>query len=547
MKKITRRSFLQAVGMTGLAAGMMSVMSGCGGSSSSTVASGSTAASSEAAADVDLSKIKDTIHMAVSQEASSYDVHKTTTLIARQVFAGTVWEKLVTLNANSEVIPELCSSYEMSDDACTFTFHLREGVKFHDGSTLSAEDVVASLNRWIDAYSNAAAMVGEGRFEATDDLTVTITCSAPALTLPDMMAGAAQPAIITTAACCTDEDANGYLNQYIGTGPYKFIEWKQDQYIKLEKFDDYCPYYLEGTTEEKMDGWGGYKHAYTKTIYIDKVAETATRVAGLQSGDYDVIWGVGSENTPMVEADPNLTLMSEQAGTLCMVFNKDPSSIASNNDIRRAVNAVANCDDLMASAFGTDYDLGSCYMDDLNAYWVTDAGKENYDLRDADKAKAYLESAGYNGETFTILAPTLNNYNNIGLVLQEELKSIGMNAELTTVDWATFMEYRKDPSVFDIYITSFASVPLPSLKAYYGPSYPGWTTDEKTAELLEEFNEATTRDDALAVWKELQEYSWDYLPCISTGHYHVAYACSSKVHGLYMGNGIYLWNAYAEA
>ena len=327
-------------------------------------------------------------------------------------------------------------------------------------------------------------MVGEGRFEAVDDLTVAITCSAPALTLPDMMAGAAQPAIITTAACCTDEDANGYLNQYIGTGPYKFVEWKQDQYIKLEKFEDYCPYYLEGTTEEKMDGWGGYKHAYTKTLYIDKVAETATRVAGLQSGDYDVIWGVGSENTPMVEADPNLTLMSEQAGTLCMVFNKDPISIASNNDIRRAVNAVANCADLMASAFGTDYDLGSCYMDDLNAYWVTDAGKENYNLCDADKAKAYLESAGYNGETFTILAPTLNNYNNIGLVLQEELKSIGMNAELTTVDWATFMEYRKDPSVFDIYITSFASVPLPSLKAYYGPSYPGWTDDAKTAELM---------------------------------------------------------------
>lgn len=110
MKKITRRSFLQAVGMTGLAAVMMSVMSGCGGSSSSTAASGSMAASSEAVADVDLSKIKDTIHMAVSQEASSCDVHKTTPLIARQVFAGTVWEKPVTLNANSEVIPELCSS-----------------------------------------------------------------------------------------------------------------------------------------------------------------------------------------------------------------------------------------------------------------------------------------------------------------------------------------------------------------------------------------------------------------------------------------------------
>lgn len=550
MKKISRRSFLRAAGMAGMAAGMMGLMSGCGGDGSSGTAasadSSASGAASAASGEVDLSKIKDTIHMATQQEAASYDVHKTTTLIARQVFAGTVWEKMVTLNANSEVIPELCTGYEMSEDATTLTFHLREGVKFHDGTVMSAEDVAASLNRWIEAYSNAGSMVGDSRFEAVDDLTATITCEKPILTLPDMMAGAAQPAIITTAACCVDEDANGYLNQYIGTGPYKFVEWKKDQYIKLEKFEDYCPYYLEGSTEEVMDGWGGYKHAYTKTIYIDKVTESSTQLAGLQSGSYDVI-NVSSDNKPMIESDPSYQLLEEQAGTVCMVFNKDPGSIASNQDIRSAVNAVTNCDDLMASAFGSNYQLGSCYMDNLNAYWVTDAGSELYDQRDADKAKEYLQKAGYNGEKFTILAPTLNNYNNIGLVLKDELESIGMNVELTVVDWATFTEYRKDPSVFDIYITSFAAVPLPSLKAYFGPSYPGWTNDEKTADLLEQFNTATTREDALSVWDELQAYSWEYLPCISLGHYIVSYACTSKVKGLYMGGGVYLWNAYVEA
>lgn len=547
MKKITRRSFLRAAGIAGLAAGTMSILGSCGGDSASTA--GSAAASSGSSGDagpVDPSKIKDTIHFAVAQEAASYDVHKTTTLVARQIFSGTVWEKLVTLNAASEVIPELCESYELSEDGKTLTFHLRQGVKFHDGSTMTSADVVASLNRWTGAYSNAGAMVGDSQFTAPDENTVTITAESSLLTLPDMMAGSGQPAIITTAACCADEDANGYLNQYIGTGPYKFVEWKQDQYIQLEKFEDYCPYYLQGTTEEIMDGWGGYKHAYTKTIYFDKVSELATQLAGLQSGEYDII-SISSDNKPMIESDPSYQLLEEQAGTVCMVFNKDPSSIASNQDIRSAVNAVTNCDDLMAAAYGSNYQLGSCYMDDLNAYWVTEAGSEYYDQRDPEKAKSYLESAGYNGETFTILAPTLNNYNNIGLVLKDELESIGMKAELTTVDWATFTEYRKDPSTFDIYITSFAAVPLPSLKSYFGPTYPGWTTDEKTQELLTEFNNATVREDALKIWDELQEYSWQYLPCISLGHYIVSYACTNKVKGLYLGNGVYLWNAYIEA
>lgn len=546
MKKITRRSFLQAAGIVGLAAGTMGFLSGCGSDSASAAASGSTgSAASATAGPADLSAIKDTIHFAVAQEAASYDVHKTTTLVARQIFSGTVWEKLVTLNADSEVIPELCESYELSEDGKTLTFHLRQGVKFHDGSTMTADDVVASLNRWTGAYSNAGAMVGGSQFEAPDENTVSITAESSLLTLPDMMAGSGQPAIITTAACCADEDANGYLNQYIGTGPYKFVEWKQDQYIKLEKFEDYCPYYLQGTTEEIMDGWGGYKHAYTKTVYFDKVSELATQLAGLQSGEYDII-SVSSDNKPMIESDPSYELLEEQAGTVCMVFNKDPSSIASNQDIRSAVNAVTNCDDLMAAAYGSNYELGSCYMDDLNSYWVTDAGSEYYDQRDPEKAKSYLQSAGYNGETFTILAPTLNNYNNIGLVLKDELESIGMKAELTTVDWATFTEYRKDPSTFDIYITSFAAVPLPSLKSYFGPTYPGWTNDEKTQELLNEFNNATVREDALKIWDELQEYSWQYLPCISLGHYIVSYACTNKVKGLYVGNGVYIWNAYIE-
>lgn len=84
---------------------------------------------------------KDTLNIAVAQQAPSLDLHKNSSLIARQMMDGICWEKLVTLNANGEAVPELCESYEVSEDAKTITFALRKGVKFHYGSEMTADDV----------------------------------------------------------------------------------------------------------------------------------------------------------------------------------------------------------------------------------------------------------------------------------------------------------------------------------------------------------------------------------------------------------------------
>ena len=150
---------------------------------------------------------------------------------------------------------------------------------------MTADDVVASMNRWIEGFSSAKSTVGDARFEKVDDYTVKIAADHSILLLPSMIAGAAQPASITTAAACEKEDSNGFMTDYIGTGPYKFSEWVQDQYVKLEKFDDYVPY---GTEGEPMDGWSGYKAAPTKILEFDIVPEETTRVAGLETGQYDV-------------------------------------------------------------------------------------------------------------------------------------------------------------------------------------------------------------------------------------------------------------------
>lgn len=521
------------------------VLSACGGSGSSettaAAAGGDTSAAETTAAVADANATyKDTLNIAVVQQAPSLDLHKNSSLIARQIMDGTVFEKLVTQNSKAEAVPELCESYDVSDDATTITFHLRKGVKFHDGSEMTADDVVASMNRWIDGFSSAKSTVGDARFEKVDDYTVKIAADHSIILLPQMIAGAAQPAAITTAAACEKEDSNGFLEEYIGTGPYKFTEWVQDQYIRLDKFDDYTAY---GTEGEAMDGWAGYKAAPTKTLIFNYVPEATTREAGLETGQYDIIDNVPNDDVERLTSNPDLHVNSYQAGTVALVFNHK-QGIASNQYFRQAVNTCLDMDEILTAVYGEGgYDLGSCYMDEAQAFWNTDAGSENYNQKDPDKAKKILEENGYNGETFKILVSTTNNMNYMAVAMEQELEAVGIPAELTIVDWATLTDYRKDPDKFDLYITSFAQVPVPSLKLYFGPTYPGWSDDATLAEKFAAMNTATSLDDAKSAWDDLQAYSWDYLPLINAGHYIAHYAWNNKVEGLNEFSGLFYWNA----
>lgn len=537
------------VKMTAAILGTALTLTACGGSggnaSTEATAAGSSAAASDSATTAAAvpdknATYRETLHIAVAQQAPSLDLHKNSSLIARQMMDGTCWEKLVTQNANAEAVPELCESYEVSEDATTITFNLRKGVKFHDGSEMTADDVVASMNRWIEGFSSAKSTVGEARFEKVDDYTVKIAADHSILLLPSMIAGAAQPVPITTEEACAKEDTNGFMTDYIGTGPYKFVEWVQDQYVKLERFDDYVPY---GTEGEPMDGWAGYKSAPTKILEYDIVPEATTREAGLETGQYDVIWGVPNDDYERIKALDGVTINSSQAGTVALVFNHK-QGIAANQWFRQAVNTCLDMDEILTAVYGEGgYDLGSCYMDEAQAFWNTDAGSEYYNQKNPEAAKKILEENGYNGETFTILVSNLSNMNYMAVAMEAELEAIGIPTELTIVDWATLTDYRKDPAKFDIYITSFAQVPVPSLKLYFGPSYPGWSDDAVLAEKFAAMNTSKTLDEAKSAWEDLQAYSWEYLPLINAGHYITHFAWNSKVEGLNEFSGLYFWNA----
>jgi peptide/nickel transport system substrate-binding protein len=479
------------------------------------------------------------LHVAVMQESPSLDLHKNSTLIARHIGAGQIWEKLVTLNSQSDVMPELAESFEISPDGTVLGFRLRTGVPFHDGSIMTAADVAASMNRWIDSYAPARELAGDSRFEMIAGDLVQIRFDEPAVTFPDMMAGAPQPAVITSAAACADEDSRGFLRSYIGTGPFRFSEWRDGQYIRLDKFSAYRPY---GTPGMPADGWAGYKDPQIDTIYYHIVPHAGTRAAGLVTGQYDVDYHVDNDDLPLIRGKETIQSVSYQAGLLALIFNKKQGPCADPN-FRRALNAAINAEEVMRAVFGEQYGLGSSYMEDTQGYWVSSAGEEHYNRGNPGMAARLARESGYAGETLRILTSVPGTTDRGVLVLMAQLEQAGIKAEMTVVDWTTLLQYRNDPSRYDIYTSSFFSVPLPSLKLFFSPSFPGWSDDPTLARLLRSFNAARNRAEAREQWELLQAYAWEYLPIVNLGHFFQTHAWNNRVEGLTVYNGLYFWNA----
>ena len=115
------------------------------------------------------------LNIALDGQPEHLDVTMSSMDMASEVVFGPVFEKLVAFNGDSQVIPELAESWEVSEDNTVYTYHLRQGVLFHNGEEMKAADVVASMNRWIDAADNANSLVGGAHFTAVDDYTVEIT------------------------------------------------------------------------------------------------------------------------------------------------------------------------------------------------------------------------------------------------------------------------------------------------------------------------------------------------------------------------------------
>lgn len=485
------------------------------------------------------------MHIAFSDAPDTLDLTNTSSDSASFIMASTVFETLVALNEDYEVAPQLAESYEVSEDATTYTYHLREGMTFHNGEVMDADDVVASMNRWLDNFGTAATYTNGGRFEKVDDLTVQIVMPKPYLYLNELIATAAQTPLICPASVIESsvDPTTNNLTEFIGTGPYKFEEWAADQYVKLVKYDDYVPYGGE------TSGWAGIREAKTPVVYWDIVPDQTTAIAGMQSGEYDMVSGLSGDNYEQFANDDSFKTYTWLDGDMVMIYNKK-EGVASDATFRRAVNAALNCEDICAAAFGNPdfYTIQSSYMSVETSPFYTTAGGENYNMNDVETAKALLEECGYNGEEFRLLvASDQPDFYNAAIVIEQELKAAGINVTLLTVDWATYLTYSADQTMFDAFITSFSVKPIPTLITYLSATWNGWCEDAVVQDGFAAINEATNLEEAVATWTDVQEYCWtEGMPVSKLGDKYVYCVSSSKVDGLDYFKGIHPWNVTIE-
>ncbi|MBM7632824.1 ABC transporter substrate-binding protein [Geomicrobium sediminis] len=477
-----------------------------------------------------------TLNFGYSTQPEVLDPHFTTASATRDLVRP-IYESLVTLNSNYEVIPMLAESYETSEDGKTITFSLREGVLFHNGEELTADDVVASMERWQEI----ANVLPDASYEATDPYTVLLHLDEPNNTALHLLADISQMAAVMPEEIAVDAPATG-VTEYVGTGPYEFSNWNQDQHVHLTRFEEYTG------VDEETDGMGGAKHAYLDEIYFQFVPDSQTRVAGLQTGEYDLINGLPYDNYDMFENDDSVDLRTMPSGMEVLVFNKK-EGLFSDPLARQAINVALNKEPIMQAAFNHEdfYSMEPALMIEDQADWHTRAGEENFEINDPDLALSMLEEAGYDGEEIRILTSRdYDHHYNVSVVTHQQLQEMGLNATLNVVDWATLLSLREDPSQYEIFVTSLFIYAVPHQYPFLNSSWPGWTDNPGYEEYFDQIDQANDQDEALAITEQLQELFYEDVPVVNVGHYDTIDGVKTHVIDYDQLMGPILWNVQLE-
>lgn len=452
------------------------------------------------------------------------DPHTTTDLGVRDV-SHHIYETLLVVDGNMEIQPMLAESYEQTDDGKEIIFKLREGINFHNGKELKAEDVVASMNRWVKMSTQAKTYLQGVTFEEKDDYTVVANVPDPTLMTIATLSGHDQfPAIMPKEV--VEEVGEDLIQEVIGTGPYKLEDFRTDQYVHLTKFDDYQ------ARSEPSSGLAGEKKAFIKDIYYHIVPDVSTRIAGLQTGEYDAATSIPHDNVQQLQNMDNIDIQITNTPWDDIVLNK--KGIFKDLKMRQAINAAIDKEALLFAAYGNDdyFKINHSLVPDEQTDWLTDVGKEVYETYDLELAKKLLEESNYNGEEITLLSSQERKYlYDMSVVLQEQLKSIGMNIKLENTDWATFISDLGDENAWDMYVGTLGFNPVLTQALFWNPEWYGWHDSDEMNAAVEKVLASNTIENAAQYTDELHKSFYNYLPVIKIGDGSQLIATNSEYDG----------------
>ncbi len=451
-----------------------------------------------------------------------------------------MFETLYTFDKNWAVTPLLAAAMpEVSADGKVYTIKLRPGVTFHDGSAMTSKDVVASLQRWLKIGSRGKQVAPNVvSIEADGDLAVKVSLKAPYAPLAAFLAFNNSAAIVIPAA--NNEDT---LTKFVGTGPYMLKERKPDQYIQLIRYPGYA------SRAGDPDGYGGARKQYLDEIRFVPVPDANTRVEGAVAGQFAYVDSLPIESYARVKSGKDVPMMLKPFGWPMFVMNTK-QGLFTDLGLRKAVQAALAPEDMMTAAFGSKEFFsveGSMYPKEY--IWSSQAGTDAYKPQgDTAAAAALVKKAGYDGSK-PIRVLTSRQYEfhyKMALVAQEYLKAAGFKVQLDVVEWATLVQRRADPALWDIYITHSPFLPEPALIGFMSDAAPGWWTSPAKTAAIGAFNTATDQAERVKLWAEVQKVIYAEAAAYKVGNFNALAAKGPKLEGVASAPWPYFWNAWLE-
>lgn len=444
--------------------------------------------------------------------------------------ATAIYDTLFALDADLVPQPQMVGKWGVSDDKKTYTFELRDGLSWHDGTPVTAADCVASIRRWGQVQPSGQLLLERTEsITATDDKIFTITLKEPLGLMIDILAVTGQPLFMMR-----EQDAKlpatKQVTTNVGSGPYKFNAelTRPGSRVVYERNEQYVP------RDEPSSGFAGGKIAKVEQVIWENISDPQTALGALQAGEVDFWLEPVADLFPAIESSNTLVLDTMGGNgwdwVVRMNFLQPPFSNVKMRQAllhlidQKAFLSLLSPDPKLGRTVTSMFGTGSPYSNEVNADWFKDGG--NF-----DKARQLIAEAGYAGEKVVILDPTDWREGDLASqLLTSVLQKAGINAELAPMTWSELAVRRdkKGPveeGGWSAFITNFSNFELgnpmsASLFLMNGEkAWYGWPKNDEYEALRAKWPDTETLEERKKLAREMQRVWWD--------HVGVVYLCQT--------------------
>jgi peptide/nickel transport system substrate-binding protein len=477
----------------------------------------------------------------------------TTATITRN-YGYMVYDTLFALDSNFKPQPQMVDHWAVSPDRLTYTFTLRDGLKFDDGQPVGSADCIASLKRWGQRDSLGQSLSSAvAEYRTNDDKTFSIVLKTPFPLLLDALAkpDSNVPFIMPERVAGTSADQQ--IKDTTGSGPFKFVksEWEPGHKVVFVKNPEYLP------RKEPTSWASGGKVARVDRVEWLYIPDSGTALAAFTAGEADWWENPPPDFYPLLARDPSVTLVQQSPfGVEGLLRFNELLPPFNNQKMRQALLYAVDQSEYMAALAGDRKYWHTCFsFYSCGGPMATEAGAGPLEgPRDFAKAKELIKEAGYQGEKVVLLDPTdFSVLHALALITNDVLRRLGVNVDVEAMDWGTLVSRRAskapvDQGGWNIFATTFPGIAIldpavdAPLRANGAGAWFGWPADP----VIEKLRDAWIATPGLAERKiiaaDLQREAFTSVPYIPTGEYFQREAFHTNLAGVDIGPALFLWN-----